>query len=117
VRSLMLREIDALRRHAHGAERRLGGGGGRCDEREHRAVMRCVGLNVEQRHGRHRRQRGAQGVERRLVPALGKVGHALDERSGHGNVNAERGTWNAEHSDEPTSPFRSAFRLPRSAFS
>src|SRR3989442_14119440 len=120
----MLRQIDALRRYAHGAERRVDGGGGRRDEREYRAVVRCVGVNVEQRHGRHRRQRGAQTVERRVVAALGKVRYALDERSGHGYTsmrNAECGVRSvsrgvrAPDTGHGARPASDQFRIPHSA--
>ena len=74
------REIDARRRHLHGPKRRLDGGRRRRDEREHRAVVRRVGLDVEQLRSRHGDDRRAQRGDHVWIPALGKVRHAFDQR-------------------------------------
>ena len=133
VLSLVLREIDPLQGDPHGSERRLEGSLGRRHECEHRPVVRGVGLDVEELHIGYAREGGPERVESLLIPALGKVGNACDERGGHGEPNAECGMGNAEckwklearsdaHPEIPHSAFRiphfrdSAFRIPHSPF-
>ena len=63
-------EVDARGRHLHGAERGLDGRVRRRHEREHRTVVRGVGLDVEQPDARHLGDRLTQGVEDSLVTTV-----------------------------------------------
>ena len=81
--AVMFAEVDARRRHLHGAERRFDRRGRRGHEREHRAVVRCIGLDVEELHARHMGDRLAQGVEHGRIAAFREVRYTLDQRSAH----------------------------------
>ncbi len=66
----MPREIDPLGRDPHGGERGLDARVGRRHEREHGAVVGRVRLDVEQPDPGHARERGAECLNDRGVPAL-----------------------------------------------
>jgi hypothetical protein len=80
VLALVFGEIDPVPRDPHRAERRFGRGLGRRHKREHRAVVRRIGLHVEQPDPRYRAQRRAQGVQDGRVTPLGKVWNTLNQR-------------------------------------
>ena len=63
-------EVDARGRHLHGAERGLDGRVRRRHQREHGAVVRGVGLGVEQPDARHPGDRLAQSIEDGLVTTV-----------------------------------------------
>src|SRR5256884_2679587 len=79
----VLGQVDSFGGDAHGGERGLDRGVRRGDEREHRAVVRCVGLHVEQANAGDGRERRAEGLEGGGVAALGEVRHTFDERRWH----------------------------------
>src|SRR2546430_15291987 len=86
----------------------------RGDEREHRAVVRRVGLHVEQANAGDGRERRAEGLDGRVISTCGEVRHALDEGGGHGKTstrNAEVGMRNREARVEPDD----RLAVPRSA--
>src|SRR5207237_7472271 len=85
-----------------------------------RAVVRRVGLHVEQANAGGGRERRAEGLDGRVISTCGEVRHALDEGGGHGRTstrNAEVGMRNREArvgSDDRLAVPRSAFRVPHS---
>src|SRR5258708_27768305 len=79
----MFGEIDPLLCDAHRGEGGSDRRGRRRDEREHRAVVRRVGLHIEQLRARHSADRRAQRVDGGGITPLGEVRYAFDQRRGH----------------------------------
>ena len=74
------REVDPLSGDGDGAKGRGDRGIGRGDEREDRAMVRGVGLDVEKVDAGDAGERSAERVQRRLIAAFREVRHTFDQR-------------------------------------
>ena len=76
MRAVVSAQIDPLSRDRHAGDERRDELVLRPDEREHRAVVICVAVHVEQ--PRARGERVADRVDRRAIAPLGEVRHGLE---------------------------------------
>jgi hypothetical protein len=76
-------EVDEFHGLFDAAKRRIGHGGRRTRQRDHRTIVVGIRLPIEQRHVRHPQHDPHDGVNGCGDAPLGEIRHALYQLSGH----------------------------------